>query len=240
MINCREQITFSCSNLYPRPQPSCAIYDEYTGNVLQSELVERIEQTDTHAFDLSLFRQYRAENFRSLQVPLSFRCRLKVDYTGWTKLFTHHLFAESGCLLAKPNQTLTRFTSLDSTSPLRPLGQSRLILHTDQIELLHGEPACLVGVREGAVAKFHCGQPNAQDVPLLVCLNRTWIYIQDSERQIVIDKLANKMKLNFSEIRLDSQKTVVCGNALRIQLSIAASLFFFTTIFFNLFKLTLI
>jgi hypothetical protein len=181
------------------------------GSVLQSELVERVEQTESHSFDLTLFRRYRAEDFRSLHVPLSFRCRLKVDYTGWSRSFTHHLFAESGCLLAQPNQTLTRFTSLDSTSPLTPVGQSRLILYTDQLQLLSGEPACLVGVREGAVARLHCGVPEADDAPLVLCLNRTWMYIQDSQKTSVVQKIASGAKLDWSQITLDPQRTVVCG-----------------------------
>ena len=236
MVSCREQISFSCLNVFPRPQPSCALYNEYTGRVflrffqflfylppffvtnhskgsiIESELVERIEQTDSHAFNLSLFRQYRAEDLRRLNAPVSFRCRLKVEYTAWIRTFSHHLFSDSGCLLAQPNQTLARFASLDSAFGQQTLSSARRsVLHSDQLNLLIGEPACLVGVREGAVGKLHCGRLGWNDAPLVLCINRTWVYVGQDQRSTVLQKIHNGVRLNWSDISLDSGRTVACG-----------------------------
>lgn len=163
--------------------------------------MERIEQTSQWTYDFSLFRNYLAKNLRPLNAPLSFRCSFKVEGTSWRRTFVHHLFAESGCLLAQPNQTLKRFVPLpegeERIGDLSPLLVSKYVLQTDQLRLLFGDSACLAGVREGAIGELHCGQTNQMDFPLVLCMNRTWLYVKEEFRKGILAKLKSGVKINW-------------------------------------------
>ena len=74
MVNCKEQISLSCKNLYPKPITSCALYNDYSGSIIKVETINRFSTNKDHTFNLSVFANYDIEEIKSLNVPVSFKC----------------------------------------------------------------------------------------------------------------------------------------------------------------------
>lgn len=76
MVNCKEQISLSCRQMYPKPITACALYNDYTDKIIKVETINRIYPNNRdYTFNLSIFANYDVEEIRALNAPVSFRCK---------------------------------------------------------------------------------------------------------------------------------------------------------------------
>lgn len=79
MVNCKEQISLSCRQMYPKPITACALYNDYTDKIIKVETINRIHPNKDYTFNLSIFANYDVEEIRALNAPVSFRCKFLLE-----------------------------------------------------------------------------------------------------------------------------------------------------------------
>lgn len=126
--------------------------------------------------------------------------KLRIEGTSWRKSFVHSLFAESVCLLENDQNSVKNFL-------IRQKNAKTYLFNEKEVTVLNRETACLIGYREGSILKANCRSSN----PLLLCINATWIEIDQSDSYNLKTKLKKKEKIDWTKLSLNRDSIARCS-----------------------------
>ncbi|XP_074597707.1 uncharacterized protein LOC141852567 [Brevipalpus obovatus] len=169
MVHCLEVIRLECIGMFPKPIPSCGVFEKNSGQFLKAEPFSSIDRLENGSYHLYMSHKYSADEYRKKIGDFYFKCTFTILGTSWTRTINSHLFARPGC---PPPQQVDhgRYT-------LRP-------------------KSCWNVPVEGSILTYECDKNHTLSKPAeLICLNGEWRRPMDGE--IINTRTINLNTMNF-------------------------------------------
>ncbi|XP_053206068.1 uncharacterized protein LOC128390379 [Panonychus citri] len=149
MIHCLERIDLQCTGMFPKPSPSCGVYEQNSGRYITAEPITILRKQSDGTYDLSMSHRYSAEDYSERKGSFLFRCMLTIIGTTWSRVINSKLFSRRDC----------------PDPPRIANGQYNVTQRK----------TCWNTPTEGSIATYYCS-PNytLSHSGILVCVDGTW------------------------------------------------------------------